>query len=263
MLSLNSSFTPSATVCRIPKGPARLGPMRFCMSATTLRSIHTSTSTTVSNSENAATTLMAASRKKAPPVSITRLPGRAAPRWTPGAASQRRRLGEVGRHVGRAPGETLVECGLQLGVAGVVEHLDPLSLLYSESAGIPGVEIDACRRHETSQRRAHPGLHAVVVEHPGEMERQPGRASGAEAGIDRDVLERLLRPQAAAAPRPLVRRPNPAGPSRRLGRPAPPRRSPCSGLRRSAHRGRRPCGATGRRAPPRPVASDRDRPPFG
>ena len=29
---------PSASVCRIPKGPARFGPIRFCMSEMTLRS---------------------------------------------------------------------------------------------------------------------------------------------------------------------------------------------------------------------------------
>jgi hypothetical protein len=35
--SLKNSFTPSASDCRMPKGPADAGPMRFCMSAMTLR----------------------------------------------------------------------------------------------------------------------------------------------------------------------------------------------------------------------------------
>jgi len=36
--SLKKSFTPSASDCSSPKGPARLGPMRACMSEMTLRS---------------------------------------------------------------------------------------------------------------------------------------------------------------------------------------------------------------------------------
>ena len=35
--SLKNSLMPSASVCSTPYGPARLGPMRFCMSAMTLR----------------------------------------------------------------------------------------------------------------------------------------------------------------------------------------------------------------------------------
>jgi hypothetical protein len=37
--SLKKSFTPSASVISTPAGPARFGPMRVCMSATTFRSI--------------------------------------------------------------------------------------------------------------------------------------------------------------------------------------------------------------------------------
>src|SRR5690349_18027233 len=36
--SLNASLTPSASDCSVPHGPTRLGPMRFCMRPTTLRS---------------------------------------------------------------------------------------------------------------------------------------------------------------------------------------------------------------------------------
>ena len=35
--SLKNSLMPSASVCSTPYGPARFGPMRFCMSAMTLR----------------------------------------------------------------------------------------------------------------------------------------------------------------------------------------------------------------------------------
>ena len=36
--SLKASFTPSASDCRMPHGPTRFGPMRFCIRPTTLRS---------------------------------------------------------------------------------------------------------------------------------------------------------------------------------------------------------------------------------
>ena len=39
MPSLKNSLMPSASVIRIPCGPARIGPSRVCMSAITLRSI--------------------------------------------------------------------------------------------------------------------------------------------------------------------------------------------------------------------------------
>ena len=39
--SLKNSLRPSATVCKRPQGPARLGPTRFCILASTLRSIQT------------------------------------------------------------------------------------------------------------------------------------------------------------------------------------------------------------------------------
>ncbi len=41
MASLKKSLSPSATVCSTPNGPARLGPIRLCMSARTLRSAQT------------------------------------------------------------------------------------------------------------------------------------------------------------------------------------------------------------------------------
>jgi hypothetical protein len=58
--SLKNSFTPSASVCRMPNGPARLGPMRFCMSATIFRSIHTISITMTSRRTKAITTLTSA-----------------------------------------------------------------------------------------------------------------------------------------------------------------------------------------------------------
>ncbi len=36
--SLNASLMPSASDCRVPHGPTRLGPIRFCIRPTTLRS---------------------------------------------------------------------------------------------------------------------------------------------------------------------------------------------------------------------------------
>ncbi len=39
MPSLKKSLMPSASVIRMPRGPARMGPLRVCKSAITLRSI--------------------------------------------------------------------------------------------------------------------------------------------------------------------------------------------------------------------------------
>ena len=66
--SLNRSFIPSATVCRIPYGPARIGPSRFCMSATILRSNQTRMMTVISTRANTATALIAASMNSAQPL---------------------------------------------------------------------------------------------------------------------------------------------------------------------------------------------------
>ena len=46
--SLKKSLVPSARVWRIPHGPARSGPIRFCMSEMTLRSNHTMNITAIS-----------------------------------------------------------------------------------------------------------------------------------------------------------------------------------------------------------------------
>jgi hypothetical protein len=54
--SLKNSLSPSATVCRIPHGPARFGPIRLCMSESTLRSIHTLRTVTTNRSTNVART---------------------------------------------------------------------------------------------------------------------------------------------------------------------------------------------------------------
>ncbi len=58
--SLKNSLRPSATVCSTPNGPARSGPTRLCMSATILRSPHTSSSTTTTSRAKTATTLASA-----------------------------------------------------------------------------------------------------------------------------------------------------------------------------------------------------------
>ncbi len=58
MPSLKKSLAPSASVIRIPKGPARFGPTRTCMSATTLRSSQITSITATSRAAKMTTTLI-------------------------------------------------------------------------------------------------------------------------------------------------------------------------------------------------------------
>ncbi len=48
---------PSASVCRMPNGPALLGPIRFCIPAMTLRSNHTMNMVATSRNTKQMTTL--------------------------------------------------------------------------------------------------------------------------------------------------------------------------------------------------------------
>ena len=66
--SFRISFMPSATVWNRPKGPARLGPMRFCMSAMILRSNQTIRITETSRPAKATTTLMSTIRISSRPM---------------------------------------------------------------------------------------------------------------------------------------------------------------------------------------------------
>ncbi len=49
MVSLASSFTPSANGCSRPKGPTTFGPLRICIAAMTLRSAKVSMATASSS----------------------------------------------------------------------------------------------------------------------------------------------------------------------------------------------------------------------
>ena len=55
--SLKTSLVPSASVCSRPQGPARLGPMRLCMSEITLRSNQIIMAVAVSSATKATSTL--------------------------------------------------------------------------------------------------------------------------------------------------------------------------------------------------------------
>ncbi len=59
--SLKASFTPSASDCRMPHGPTRFGPMRFCIRPTTLRSKTIENSVMTTRNANTPTTLMSVS----------------------------------------------------------------------------------------------------------------------------------------------------------------------------------------------------------
>ena len=55
--SLKKNLMPSASVWRMPNGPARFGPMRFCMSLTSLRSNQIISIVATSSSTKTMTTL--------------------------------------------------------------------------------------------------------------------------------------------------------------------------------------------------------------
>ena len=56
--SLKASFTPSASDCRMPHGPTRFGPIRFCIRPTTLRSNTIENSVITTRNAKTPTTLM-------------------------------------------------------------------------------------------------------------------------------------------------------------------------------------------------------------
>ena len=60
--SLNASLTPSASDCSVPHGPARFGPMRFCIRPTTLRSKTIENSVITTRKAKTATTLISTSQ---------------------------------------------------------------------------------------------------------------------------------------------------------------------------------------------------------
>jgi hypothetical protein len=60
--SLKKAFTPSARLCRSPKGPARFGPIRFCMSPMIFRSNQIISIVAMSRNANTMTVLMTTMR---------------------------------------------------------------------------------------------------------------------------------------------------------------------------------------------------------
>ena len=76
--SLKKSLMPSARVTKIPRGPARIGPLRVWKSAITLRSIHTYRSTEINNAKNTTTT-RAINRSQSSQSISSRLPPRPPP----------------------------------------------------------------------------------------------------------------------------------------------------------------------------------------
>ena len=77
--SFIKSFIPSANVCNSPKGPARLGPMRFCMSEMTLRSNQTMNMVAISITTKVTRTLRATMPMTAQPTPSTNSGSPAAP----------------------------------------------------------------------------------------------------------------------------------------------------------------------------------------
>ena len=65
--SLKASFIPSASDCSVPHGPTRLGPMRFCIRPTTLRSKTIANRVMTTRNANTPSTLMTTSQTGRPP----------------------------------------------------------------------------------------------------------------------------------------------------------------------------------------------------
>ena len=70
--SLKNSLRPSATVCSSPHGPARLGPTRFCILASTLRSIQTLRTVVPSRITNTTNTRPTTIRRSMPSINRSR-----------------------------------------------------------------------------------------------------------------------------------------------------------------------------------------------
>ena len=68
--SLKKSLMPSARVWAMPKGPARLGPMRLCMSEMTLRSNQIMSMTATIRAPKTTSTLMRTMRKTTQPTPL-------------------------------------------------------------------------------------------------------------------------------------------------------------------------------------------------
>ena len=68
--SLKKSLMPSARVWAIPKGPARLGPIRLCMSEITLRSNQIINMTDTIKKAKMISTLISTMRKTAQPTPL-------------------------------------------------------------------------------------------------------------------------------------------------------------------------------------------------
>src|SRR5579864_3736070 len=62
--SLNKNLMPSAAGCNSPNGPTRVGPQRFCMRPTTLRSSQTVYATAVSSTNSRIADLIVDARMK-------------------------------------------------------------------------------------------------------------------------------------------------------------------------------------------------------
>ena len=67
---MKNNLIPSASVWAIPKGPARLGPMRLCMSEITLRSNQIMSITATIRATKTTTTLMTTMRKTTQPTPL-------------------------------------------------------------------------------------------------------------------------------------------------------------------------------------------------
>ena len=87
MPSLKKSLMPSASVIRTPRGPARIGPTRVCMSAITLRSIQIRSITRISSAKKTTTTRATSSSQSSQ--SIRRPPRRPRARASASAGSIR------------------------------------------------------------------------------------------------------------------------------------------------------------------------------
>src|SRR6266508_5331401 len=191
--SLKNSLIPSARVISTPRGPARIGPMRVCMSAATLRSIQIRSITVMSTAKNTTTTR--ATRRiqssQSTSVPVPRIGGlhRGGGGEPPREQRVRGKAGLVERDEHRALGDVLADADGQDGLARVRPDAGQRSVHHLALGGVirvdleerlllqGGLELDSSIGQTSLVHQERIGEQRQVVEPLGPVRVHPGRGS--------------------------------------------------------------------------------------